>query len=61
MGNKEITYRVMVAPSANDRMAEHFEFLARVSESAANKLLDELASDMASLEKMPFRNPVYDR
>ena len=61
MASEEIIYNVIVAPAANDRMAEHFEFLARVSESAANRLLDGLVSDIGSLKKMPFRNPVYDR
>lgn len=61
MTNEEIIYKVIVAPAANDRMADHFEFLARVSESAANRLLDGLVSDIESLQKMPFRNPVYDR
>jgi len=60
MANDEVIYKVIVAPAANDRMAEHFEFLARVSESAANKLLDGLVDDIESLQKMPFRNPVYD-
>jgi len=61
MASEEIIYQIIVAPAANDRMAEHFEFLARVSESAANKLLDGLIDDIQSLQKMPFRNPVYDR
>ena len=61
MENEEIIYDVIVDPAANDRMFEHFEFLARVSETAAEKLLDELIKDMRSLEKMPYRNPVYDR
>jgi len=61
MASEEIIYKVIVAPAANDRMAEHFEFLARVSESAANKLLDGLVDDIESLQKMPFRNPIYDR
>ena len=61
MASEEIIYKVIVAPAANDRMAEHFEFLARVSESAANKLLDGLLDDIESLQKMPFRNPIYNR
>jgi hypothetical protein len=42
-------------------MHEHFEFLARVSENAANRLLSELIDSVHSLETMPFRNPVYNR
>ena len=61
MASEETVYKVIVAPTANDRMAEHFEFLAKVSESAADNLLGRLADDIESLQKMPFRNPVYDR
>lgn len=61
MANEETIYSIMIAPAANDRMAEHFEFLARISEDAANQLLDGLINDIQSLQKMPFRNPVYDR
>jgi len=42
-------------------MYDHFEFLARVSESAAEKLLEQLIADIRSLEYMPYRNPRYDR
>jgi plasmid stabilization system protein ParE len=61
MAHEETVYKVIVAPAANDRMYDHFEFLARVSEAAANKLLDTLVNDIRSLERMPYRNPVYDR
>jgi len=61
MSNENKKYRIVIAPAANDRMYEHFEFLARVSEVAAEKLLDELVKDMHSLEFMPYRNPVYNR
>ena len=55
------TYAVIVDPAVNDRMYGHFEFLARVSETAAEKLLDGLIADMHSLGNMPYRNPVYSR
>jgi mRNA-degrading endonuclease RelE of RelBE toxin-antitoxin system len=58
--NKEIVYSVRIDPAASDRMYEHFEFLARVSETAANKLLDYLIKDIYSLEYMPYRNPIYN-
>jgi hypothetical protein len=61
MDDIDIKYHAIVAPTANDRMYEHFEFLARVSESAAYKLLDGLLADIKSLEYLPYRNPVYDR
>jgi len=57
----ETAYQFIVSPDANDRMAAHFEFLARVSENAADRLLDGLMKDIRSLAKMPLRNPVYDR
>jgi len=61
VSNKAIIYKVIVDPAANDRMYEHFEFLARVSETAALKLLDRLVKDIRSLEHLPYRNPLYDR
>jgi mRNA-degrading endonuclease RelE of RelBE toxin-antitoxin system len=61
MENEELGYNVIIDPAANDRMFDHYEFLARVSESAAEKLLDGLLEDIRSLEFMPYRNPVYDR
>jgi len=61
MNNENKKYRIVIAPAANDRLYEHFEFLAWVSEVAAEKLLDELVADMHSLEHMPYRNPAYNR
>ena len=61
MPNEGIIYTVIIDPAANDRMADHIEFLARVSESAAEKLLEILVKDIRSLQTMPFRNPIYDR
>jgi mRNA-degrading endonuclease RelE of RelBE toxin-antitoxin system len=61
MESEERTYKVLIAPAANDRMYDHFEFFGRASETAANKLLDELVKDIQSLEHMPYRNPMYDR
>ena len=61
MNSEDKKYKVIVDPAANDRMFDHFEFLAQVSEKAASKLLDELLRDIRSLEYMPYRNPVYNR
>ena len=61
MNEADVTYRVIVDTAANDRMYDHFEFMARVSESAAEKLLDGLLASIKFLESMPQRNPVYDR
>ena len=61
MDNTDKVYSVIVDPAVNDRMYDHFEFLARVSETAAERLLNELVSDMRSFECMPFRNPLFNR
>jgi len=52
---------VYIDPAANDRMADHMEFLARVSEAAASRLLEELVKGICSLKHMPHRNPYYNR
>jgi mRNA-degrading endonuclease RelE of RelBE toxin-antitoxin system len=54
-------YRILVSPSANDRMYDHFLFLAQVSENAAHNLLSRLIKDIQSLEYMPQSNPYLDR
>jgi len=54
-------YQVIIDPAANDRMFEHFEFLARVSVSAANRLLEGLLKSIRTLKTSPFRNPPYNR
>ena len=54
-------YRVWVSPAANDRMYNHFFFLAQVSENAARNLLNRLIKDIQSLEHTPQRNPFLDR
>ena len=61
MDNIDVEYFVSIAPSANDRIAEHIEFLARVSEEAAERLLSEMMAGVNSLKKMPHRNPFYNR
>ena len=61
MNDVDIEYNVIVDTAANDRMYDHFEFMARVSVSAAERLLDGLLESISSLEYMPNRNPVYDR
>lgn len=54
-------YQVIIASDANGRMYDHFEFLARVSVNAANRLLDGLLKDIRNLRTDPFRYPVYNR
>jgi plasmid stabilization system protein ParE len=52
-------YQVTILPSANDRMYDHFFFLANVNIKAAEHLLSTLAQDMQSLERMPQRGSLY--
>ena len=54
-------FHVTVSLAANDRMYDHFEFLAKVSENAARNLLSELLKDLKSLELTPHANPYFDR
>jgi len=54
-------YKIRVTPAVNDKMTGHFEFLARGSENAAHKLLDELIKDIKLLETNPQINPYLDR
>ncbi|MEA4846838.1 MAG: type II toxin-antitoxin system RelE/ParE family toxin [Clostridiaceae bacterium] len=61
MERNEKVYQIIIASDANDRMYDHFEFLARVSVNAANRLLDGLLKDIRNLRTDPFRYPVYNR
>jgi len=61
MNDIETEYNIIVDTAANDRMYDHFEFLARVNINAADNLLDCLSQSMSSLKNSPHRNPVYDR
>jgi hypothetical protein len=60
MKYNEKVYQVIVASDANDRMYDHFEFLARDSVNAANKLLDGLLKDIQNLRTEPFRYPLFN-
>ena len=61
MNDVDVKYNVIIDPAASDRMHDHYDFLARVNENAAERLLDGLISSIRSLERMPERNPIYDR
>ena len=61
MESEHTEFQVIIDPVANDRMFEHFNFLAQVSVSAANGLLDELLIDIESLETFPYINPEFNR
>ena len=61
MDNSLKEYFVIIAPAVNDRVAEHIEFLARVSEKTAKRLLNEMIAGVRSLKTLPYRNPLYNR
>jgi plasmid stabilization system protein ParE len=54
-------YSVDIAPGARDRINDHVEFLARVSESAAERLHTVLLADIASLSENPECNTWFER
>ena len=61
MTDFDVEYNIIVDTMANDRMYDHFEFMAQVSTSGAEKLLEGLIDSINSLKNMPQRNPVYDK
>jgi plasmid stabilization system protein ParE len=52
-------YNVHVEPSADQKLAGHIEFLARVSESAAVRLYREYEKSLAFLAENPGVCPQY--
>jgi plasmid stabilization system protein ParE len=52
-------YEVRVLPDAADKMEAHIEFLARISEPAAERLRKTLKSDMNNLKENPERFKSY--
>jgi len=52
-------YRVFVEPAADQRLAGHIEFLARVSENAAIRLYKAYEDALGFLEDSPESCPLY--
>ena len=52
-------YVVFVEPSADRRLADHIEFLARVSEKAATQLYDAYKEALDFLGEAPKSCPFY--
>jgi len=52
-------YKVFVYPPAHARLDSHVEFLARVSESAADRLYDEYADSLEFIAASPTACPPY--
>lgn len=57
--NEDIEYDVVVSDAALSMLDNHIDFLARISVSAAEKLMDTILDDMASLANFPERFPIY--
>ncbi len=55
MDGKNKTYDVKITETAWEQMIEHARFLANVSASAANSLVDEFLDRADMLAKMPER------
>lgn len=60
MAPEKAEYKVRISPAANDRMYDHFEFLARVSVGAAERLLADLMKDIRALADTPAACPPYE-
>jgi plasmid stabilization system protein ParE len=56
---KKPEYDVSMSDAALAMLDSHVDFLARVSQSAATRLMDEILDDIASLSENPQRFPVY--
>ena len=57
MDNSVRTYRVIIQTPAADMLVDHARFLAQVSITAAERLVDEFYIKAKSLEYMPERCP----
>ena len=60
MADTEHIYKVRVMPAAAWKMADHIEFLSRVSPAAAARLRQALATDIAGLQTNPERFSRYE-
>ena len=54
------TYQVVVSDDAKTMLTEHAAFLANVSISAAEKLIDTIEGAFISLSQYPYRCAVYE-
>ena len=53
-------YKVILSRRADNMLIKHTEFLARVSPSAARRLLADFRKVIRVLEKTPFQYPFAD-
>ena len=56
----EEEYEVSVSDAALSMLDSHVDFLARASQNAAIRLMDEILGDIASLSQNPQRFPAYE-
>ena len=57
MGNADKEYNVVIQTPATEMLVTHARFLAQVSKSVADRLVDEFFVKSKTLEQMPERCP----
>jgi len=57
MRSEDKAYDVRITDTAWEQLVEHSRYLANVSETAANNLVDEFVKKSATLSQMPERCP----
>lgn len=55
--NSDELYRVVISENVKNMLVSHAAFLAKVSRSAAEKLVEDFSKAASSLEIMPGRGP----
>ncbi|MCL1918450.1 MAG: type II toxin-antitoxin system RelE/ParE family toxin [Peptococcaceae bacterium] len=53
-------YSVIISDAALQMLDSHIYFLAKVSQDAATKMMNQILHDIESLSQNPARYPVYD-
>ena len=59
MNDEQKKYAIVFHDDVVPMLSSHFQFLANVSPSAAQRLRDILYEGFASLKIMPYRCPIY--
>ena len=52
------SYQVVISKRAAQQLVEHAAFMARLDEKLTHKLVSDFRQAAASLERLPFRNPI---
>jgi len=53
-------YEIIISEDALSMLDYHAQFLAKVNQNAAIKLIDQILSDIETLSSLPERCPFYD-